>query len=161
VDRAEIVEPIVVGTSNGARQLRLHAVDPLREEPARGIDDADVDAFRVHRVELGLGAPSAVVEGPEALPAPLTAVPARSPRIGDAAGHELAVDLDAQVEHPLHESARGLVLEGRVDVPLPEIGRLDDVDVAVEDAEARLGHGWSLLHRAGPIGASPGRLDSA
>jgi hypothetical protein len=54
--------------------------------------------------------------------------------------HQLAVDLDPKIEHPLGETARRLVLERRVDVAGPEVRRLDDMQIAVDNAGACLGH---------------------
>ena len=149
VHGAEVVEPIVVGSGDRGRQLRLHPVDPLSEEPPCWIDDRNVDALLVHGLELRFGAPAALLERAEPLTVALRRSSARLRRVGDVGRHELAVDLDTEIEHPVGKPARRLVLEGRVDVARPEIGRLDDVDVAIEHAEAIFRH-----RRTSPSSAS-------
>src|SRR5437667_80508 len=53
---------------------------------------------------------------------------------------------EAEVPHrPAWLRDGGVDVERRVDVPLPEVGRLDDVDVAVEDAESVVRHDAVLL----------------
>src|SRR5205823_7647538 len=75
---------------------------------------------------------------------------ARLGRERDVGGHELAVDLDAQIEHPVGKPARRLMLERHVDVAGPEIGRLDDVQGAVQHAEAVLRHRHTSLVASEP-----------
>ena len=50
----------------------------------------------------------------------------------------------AQVPGVLGEPLRGAVPERGIDVPLPQVGRLDDVDVTVEDLEVSVRHGHLL-----------------
>src|SRR3989442_5934409 len=145
VARAEVVEPVVVRTGDGCREFRLRPVDRLGVKPARGIDDADVDAFRIHGLELDLRAPPALVERAKSLAVSLRASATRPSLVGDAVGQALALDLESEVEYVLGEPAERLVLERRIDVALPEVGRLDDVDVAVEDAESVARHDAALL----------------
>src|SRR6266446_2988289 len=71
--------------------------------------------------------------------------PARTSGVVDVGGHQLAVDLDPEVEHPLGKPAGRLMLERRVDVAFPQIRRLDDVDVAVEHAKSGVRHDVALL----------------
>src|SRR5205807_2113007 len=53
----------------------------------------------------------------------------------------LAVVGQPQVALVLREPDRRLGAEGRIDVPRPEVRRLDDVNVAIEDLEFPLDHG--------------------
>src|SRR5262249_30944047 len=107
-----------------------------------------------------LGAPAALVEGPEALAIPLCRVAAHAPRVRHAARHHATLDLDPEIEHPLREPARRAMLERRIDVALPQVGRLDDVDVAVQHAEPVLGHGGVAPQRDSTLSPRAARRDA-
>src|SRR5215510_3589284 len=142
---AEVVEPVVVGARHGCGQAGLHVGDREGEKAARRIDDRDVDALDVHRLELhlrrpaalGVGLPALLVQGVVlALPATV----AVGVDAGDAAPG-LAVVGQAQIALVLREPDRRAIAERGIDVARPQVGRLDDVDVAVEDLEFPLDHG--------------------
>src|SRR5262249_21283069 len=122
----------------------LHVRDRQREQAARRIDDGDVDAFRIHRFELDLAGPAALFERPPAGHVLRVLAPAIAPTsigVPGAAPPGNAVFRQAKIAGVLVETLWPATPEARIDVPLPEIGRLDDVDVAVEDPEVAVCHG--------------------
>src|SRR5207245_4314282 len=137
--RAEVREPAVVRPADGAGEARRKPIDRGGIETARRVEDGDVDALDVERLELALGVE--VAPGREA-------VACRRPRrvVGrlerQAAGHVgqgVAQHLDA--EDP--DAARRLVAELRIDVALPQVDGLEHVAVGVD-------HAVILVHGAPP-----------
>ena len=141
---AELVQPVVVRARHGRGESRLHVGNGQGEEAPRGIDHRDVDALDVHRLDLNLRGPAPLLERPPALLVLRMVMPVAAPAAigvrGDAPPR-LAVPGQAQVPGVLGEPLRGAIPERGIDVPLPEIGRLDDVDVAVEHLEVSVRHG--------------------
>src|SRR5262245_40185712 len=142
---AEFVEPIVVRARHGRPKPGIDVGDGQGEEPARGIDHRDVDALDVHGLELHLRRPAPfrvrlpalLVEG---VVTPLTAAATIRVDAGDPSPRLAGVG-EPQIALVLREPDGRPVAEGRVDVPAPQVGGLDDVDVAVEDLEPAVGHG--------------------
>ena len=140
---AVVVQPVVVGPRDGGGERRVQVVDRLGEQPARGIDDGDVDAFGVHRIELRPTVPASLGGPAEAL-APLVerVVGAARPRAQRRVPrHRLAVDDDSEVGDVLLQAAWRERLVDAVDVALPEVRRLHAVHVAVKDLEPVVRHG--------------------
>ena len=141
---AKLVQPVVVRARHGRGESRLHVGNGQGEEAPRGIDHRDVDALDVHRLDLDLRGPAPLLERPPALLVLRMVMPVTAPAAigvrGDAPPR-LAIPGQAQVPGIFGEPLRGAIPERGIDVPLPEIGRLDDVDVAVEHLEASVRHG--------------------
>jgi hypothetical protein len=149
--RAEVAQPVVVGARDRRRQLGLEPVEPddLRrvepedEEAAAGKEDGHVQTFRVHGVALRGRVPAALLRGrvhPVLLGAPgRAAVAAERPRRPEPQ-HDVRLDLDPHVATELRQTDRRHVPPRRVDVALPEVRRLEDVHVAVRDAQALVRH---------------------
>ena len=141
---AEVEEPVVVGAGDGRREGRVHVRLPQGVQSPAGVDDRHVDALDVHRLQLDLVAVAAVGVGAVAL-LHLFGVPSG----GAAGGHraqgvsspEASVRVDeVEIGGAVRSADRGDASEAGVDVPLPEIHRLDDVHVAVNDLETVLRH---------------------
>src|SRR5207245_5834128 len=104
----------------------------------------DVDALDVHRLELNLRRPAALRVRPPALlvegvVTPLTAAAPIRIDAGDPPPRLAGVG-EPQIALVFREADRRAVLEVGIDIALPEIGTLDDVDVAVEDLEVAVRH---------------------
>src|SRR2546422_641909 len=137
--RAEVGEPAVVRPANGAGEARRKPIDRGGIETARRVEDGDVDALDVERLELALGV--------EVAPGRKAVACRRARRVvgrleRHAAGHvgqRVAQHLDA--EDP--DAARRLVAELRIDVALPQVDGLEHVAVGVD-------HAVILVHGAPP-----------
>src|SRR5262249_47560648 len=131
-------DPAVPGPAHGRRERRLQAVDVDGLGRPRAEQDADVDALDVHRLQRFLRLAAAVQAfGARALvavrPRALALGPVRERR------QHLAVDVStggAVVAGHGHDAATEL----RIEVVLPERAGLDDVQIAVHDTHAVLGH---------------------
>src|SRR5262249_49137376 len=106
--------------------------------------DGHVDALDVHRLELDFRRPAALGERPPALLIERVVATLTSPapiRVDRDATPRLSVKGEAQIAFILREADRRAVAEFGIDVPRPEIGGFDDVNVAVENLEGAVGHG--------------------
>ena len=162
VDRAEIARPVVVRTRQGGRHLRVVVHQHLA--PARAVDDGDVDALNVHRLQMRRRVVAARVRHRVVRMAGEGAIlqalahhrRARALRhLGDL---EVADRDERLVHRPVgapREPWREL-LERLVQVLLPEAVRLHRVQIAVQNPES-IFHGRELS----PVhGAGQGRLST-
>jgi hypothetical protein len=140
------MQPIVIRPRHGGGQPRVHVRNGQGEETARGIDHRDVNPLHVHRFQLHLGGPATLLEGTPAFLIAGEVVPlATAVRVG-VVRHpppRLAVVCQAEVSEKLCDAQRRPIPKCRIDVAWPQIRRLDDVDVAVEDFEMIVCHGIS------------------
>lgn len=149
VGGTEVVQPVVVrprdrrgvfGLESVGGTEHADGVDGEREQPAAREEDGDIEMLVVHRVQLRLGAPPerlGVRERGCMLGSPHIAGLLHIARPGHAtAQHDARLDPQAHVAGDLIESDGRRVRVPRIDVPLPQVGRLEDVHVAVGDAKA-------------------------
>ena len=148
IRRTEIARPVVVGAREGSRHRRIEIVVHQHLAAARAIDHRDVDALDVHGLEMGgcvvaarMGHRVVGMAGEGALLQALADHRAARPlrHLGDL--HLADLD-DGLVGCALCGTgeAGGELLEGLLQVLLPETVRLHGVQVAVEDTE-------SVFHR--------------
>jgi glucose/arabinose dehydrogenase len=133
----EVGEPAVVGAPVGGRRLGRERRHGRREQPDRGIHDHSVDAAAIEHAPVHLGRPAELL---------VLRVRFREPRHGHRAARQErrhADALDATLErvgvlvsHVADVADGHLVTKAGIQVLLPEVGRLEDVSVAVDVALA-------------------------
>ena len=155
IGRAKVGQPAVERAADRGREVGLEAVDGDEMRAERAEDDRDVDALPVHRLQHGPRIVAAQVIGRISIAARRHVAGARffASDPGEAAalrsveerGEDLALELPAVgVRAVDRREPRRAVLEPRLDVPEPQIVRLEHVNVAVHDLEAVLGHRGAL-----------------
>ena len=150
---AEIVEPVVVGPADGLRQQRIHVGHGHDVQAGGGEQHRHVQALDVHGLELGLGIePLGSREVDHVLARDLLPLAdhARIVGQGRALGPRLLAVQQQQVEITAArdvDDSRRVLLERRIDVVFPEVHRLHDVHVGVDDFQ-------SVFHRSLPSGGN-------
>ena len=136
--RAELREPAIVRATDRRGEPRREVVHRGGVEPARRVEDGDVDSLDVERLELALG-----VE----VPSRCETVPRRRPgrvvgRLERNATRDVGQDMAQHVDAEDADTARRLVAKLGIDVPLPQVDGLEHVAVGVDHAVV-LVHGAS------------------
>src|SRR5437867_7365910 len=128
--RAEVGEPAVVRPADRAGEARRKLVHRGGIEAARGVEDGDVDALDVERLELALGVE--VASGREAV------ARRRARRVVGRLEGQTARYVGQHVAEHFHaedaDAARRLVAELGIDVALPQVDGLEHVAVGVDHA---------------------------
>ena len=141
---AEVEEPVVVGTGDCCCECGIHIRFAQGMQAAAWVDDRHVDALDVHRFQLDLVTVATVGVRPVTVLHLFGVLSG-----GTTGGHppervpspEASVRVDeVEVGGTRCRSDRCNASEARVDVPLPEVHRLDDVHVAVDNLETVLRH---------------------
>ncbi len=148
VERAEIVQPVVVGAGDRGGELRvdallpggLGAVDAQHEQPARRKQDRDVDALFVHRVELRDVVVAALV-GQGVIVFLRHHVLRQDPAPSFGSIRRIhAADIHPRVaRHDVGANRRDRLVS-RIDVALPQIVGLDQMHIRVHHLVALMCH---------------------
>src|ERR671925_1180801 len=135
IRRAVIGEPAVVGAAHRGGQAGI--LDGTREQAEARIEKGGIDAVGIHvddarvRIEAAL-APFGIFQGvglDDALPGADGTQAADAPRVAE----QLAFDAQALLSVLVDHEPRPALAEFGIDIPVPEIERLEDVTVRVDD----------------------------
>src|SRR5258706_2827742 len=142
---AEVVKPIVISARESGRKVRLQVGYAEQIQAAARVKYRHVDAFFGHGIELNLRRPAALIMRLEQFLVFVKNMAGRwqsSPwRVNRTAPGTTVRTDQAQIAHMIRAADGRARRESFVDVALPEIGRLQDVHVAIENLVATLCHG--------------------